>query len=90
MDYNYDYLTEMTNDIMRFIDEEDYEPEEFDADDYDFSEPEDEEEFKALHEEQGRILIEENKPFVSWHISRCCSDMAESINTLERAMLKQP
>lgn len=25
MDYNYDYLTEMTNDIMRFIDEEDYE-----------------------------------------------------------------
>ena len=70
--------------------EEDYEPEEFDADDYDFSDPEDEEEFKALHNEQGRILIEENKSFVSWHISRCCSDMAESIDTLERAILKQP
>lgn len=70
--------------------EEDNDPEEFDADDYDFSEPEDEEEFKTLHNEQGRILIEENKSFVSWHISRCCSDMAESIDTLERAILKQP
>lgn len=43
-----------------------------------------------LHNEQGRILIEESKPFVSWHISRCCSDMAGSIDTLERAILKQP
>ena len=34
---------------------EDYEPEEFDADDYDFSEPEDEEEFKALHAYFGHI-----------------------------------
>ena len=72
------------------LDEENYEPEGFDADDYDFSEPEDEEEFKALHNEQGRMLIEESKPFVSWHISQCCSNIAESIDILERAILKQP
>jgi len=72
------------------FDDEDYEPEAYDADDYDFSEPEDEEEFKALHNEQNKMMIEERKPFVSWHISRCCSDIAESIDILERAILKQP
>lgn len=72
------------------FDEEDYEPEEVDEDEYDFSEPEDEEDFKALHNEQGRMLIEENKSFVSWHISQCCFNIAESIDILEKAILKQP
>lgn len=72
------------------FDEEDYEPEEVDEDEYDFSEPEDEEDFKALHNAQGRMLIEENRSFVSWHISQCCSNIAESIDILERAILKQP
>ena len=72
-------------------DEEDYEPEEFDDDvEYDFSEPEDEEEFKALHNEQGRMLAEGNKPFVSWHISQCCLNIAGSLDILERSILKKP
>ena len=72
------------------FDEEDYELGEYDADDYDFSEPEDEEKFKALHEAQSKQLIEERRPFVSLHISKCCSDIAGSIDMIERAILKQP
>lgn len=75
-------------------DDEDYvgtdESEEIDWDEYDFSEPEDEEEFKALHNEQSHIMREENKPFVSWHLSQTCLNISESIDILERSILKKP
>lgn len=67
--------------------DEDYEPVEFDED---FSEPEDEEEFKSIHNEFDKQMEEENRPFVSWHISHCCASIVKSIDSLEKAILKQP
>lgn len=72
------------------FDDEDYEPKESDVDDLDFSESEDEDEFRALHDAQGRQIEEANRPYVSWHISRCCLDLAESIDMLEKEILKKP
>ena len=57
---------------------------------YDFSEPEDEEEFKAQCDAQNKMLVEENKASLSWVISQCCYNIAESIDVLEQAILKQP
>lgn len=63
------------------------EPEE---EEYDPSEPEDEEEFKEQCDAQDKILVEESKSFVSRLISQCCYNIAESIDILEQAILKQP
>lgn len=57
---------------------------------YDFYEPEDEDEFIALHNEQNRVLIEEQIPFVSWHISNSCKEISENIDVLEEEILKKP
>ena len=57
---------------------------------YDFSEPEDEETFRALHDEMDRQMDENRKPSVSWHISQCCYNIAKSIDILEKSILRKP
>lgn len=42
------------------------------------------------HDDQEGVSIENDRPFVSWSISQFCSDIAQSIDVLERAILKQP
>ena len=59
-----------------------------DDEDIEYDYPETEEEFKAMNEAINKQLTEERKPFVSWHISKCCSDIAEYIEELEKITLK--
>lgn len=69
-------------------------PEETDREEYDFSEdssePEDEETYKRILEESDRQMEEEERPFVSWHISQCCLNISGSIDILEQNILKKP
>lgn len=58
--------------------------------DYDFYEPETPEEHRASVMESDKRLIEENRSFVSWHISNCCLNIAKSIDDLEKNILKKP
>ena len=64
--------------------------EERNDEEYDFSEPEDEEAFRAFHEEMNRKLEEKFKPHVSGIISIYCNNIAESIDVLEKFILKKP
>ena len=43
-----------------------------------------------LHDDGEGMLAEKNRLFVSWCISKSCLDIAQSIDVLERAILKQP
>lgn len=52
--------------------------------------PETEEDFKSMNEAFNMQMIEKDKPFVSWHISKCCFDIANSIEKLEQVILKKP
>lgn len=61
-----------------------------DVEDYDCSEPEDEESFRALHDEMKRIMEEEHRPFASRLLSQCCYHIAESMDALEQCVLKKP
>ena len=55
---------------------------------YDY--PETEEEFVAKNNELDKQIVESEKPFNSWYISKCCADIAESIESLEKAIMKKP
>ena len=87
---DYDISKHGLESYQNTYDDKKYEPMEFDEEEYDFSEPEDEEEFKALHEAQDRKLIEEHRPFVSFIISKSCSNIAENIDILEQSIIKKP
>ena len=65
------------------FDEEDFE-------DLDFSEPEEEEAFRAQLEQQYQELEEEDRPFVSWNLSECCQHIAQSIDVLEKSIAQKP
>ena len=69
---------------------ESYEPEDIDYDELDYSEPEDEETFRAQNEEFDRIMEQQRRPHISWHISSCCKDISESIENLEKNIKKKP
>ena len=71
-------------------DEEGNDSSEPEEEEYDPSEPKDEEEFKEQWDAQDKIPVEESKSFVSRLISLCCYNIAESIDILEQAILKQP
>ena len=58
--------------------------------DYDFYEPEDPAEHRVYIMESNKRHIEENRSFVSWHISNCCLNIAKSIDDLEKNILKKP
>lgn len=53
-------------------------------------EPEDEETFRARNEAYSKQMEEENRPFVSWLLSKSCQNISESIDYLERVILKKP
>ena len=72
------------------IDENDRQ-DDFEVDDaYDFVESETEEAFRVHNAEYNRQIEEENRPFVSWHISRCCAEIAKSMEILEQCVRKKP
>ena len=92
-DYN---ISQNTIDSYRFptdeqnenlIDNNKYDTEE-DVIDYDY--PETEDEFKAINEAINKQSEESQRPFVSWYISRCCADIADSIDKLEKFIIKKP
>ncbi|MBR4909005.1 MAG: hypothetical protein IKZ43_08350 [Acidaminococcaceae bacterium] len=53
-------------------------------------EEEDEETFKKKREDVDRQLEKSMVPFVSWHISTCCLEIAQSIEELEVNIKKKP
>ena len=65
-------------------------PEDIDYDELDFSEPEDEKTFSAQREEIDRQMELRFRPFVSWHISKCCLDISMDIDILEKSILDKP
>lgn len=65
-------------------------PKDIDYDEVDFSEPDDEETFRAQNEEFDRQMELEQRPFVSWQLSQCCLDIAESLDVLEKSIRKKP
>ena len=77
-------------DELKRMEELEYEPEDIDYDELDFSQPEDEETFRAEIEAFDIQMEERNRPFVSWHISTCCLNISESIDILEKSILKKP
>ena len=66
------------------------ETEDVDYDEVDFSEPDDEETFRAQREEFHKKMELEHRPFVSWQLSQCCLDIAESLDILEKSIQKKP
>ena len=85
------------NGIDRYQDEVDRmeeteadEPEDIDYDEVDFSKPDDEEIFRAQNEEFDRNMEFEQRPFVSWQLSQCCLDIAESLDVLGKSIRKKP
>lgn len=79
------------NEIDNSEEEEDEsEIEDIDYDELDFSEPEDEETFRAQKEAYSEQIEIEGRPFESWRISRCCLNIAGSLDILERCILKKP
>lgn len=53
-------------------------------------EPEDEETFRARNEAYSKQMEEKTRPFVSWLLSKSCQNISESIDYLERVILKKP
>ena len=67
------------------------ESEDIDYEDFDFSaEPEDEEAFRAENEAFEKQMELEQRPFVSGQLSRCCQNISESVDRLEKYILKKP
>lgn len=91
---NYDIsqngLNSYQDEIDRMEETEADEPEDIDYDEVDFSEPDDEETFRAQNEEFDRQMELEQRPFVSWQLSQCCLDIAESLDVLEMSIRKKP
>ena len=84
---NYDIsqkgLDSYRDEIDRMEETEADDPEDIDYDEVDFSEPDEEEIFRAQNEEFDRQMELEKRPFVSWQLSQCCLDIAESLDLLE-------
>ena len=91
---NYDIsqngLDRYQDEIDRMEEAEADEPEDIDYDEVDFSEPDDEETFRVQNEEFDRQMELEQRPFVSWQLSQCCLDIAESLDVLEKSIRKKP
>ena len=91
---NYDIscngLDSYQDEIARLEENEERHPKDCDYDELDFSEPDDEETFRAQNEEFSKQMELEQRPFVSWHLSKRCQDISESIDILEKSILKKP
>lgn len=53
-------------------------------------EPEDEETFRAIKEAYSKWMEEKSRPFISWLLSKSCQNISESIDNLEKLILKKP
>lgn len=82
-------LDSYQDDIDRLEVEEEAEPEDIDYDDIDFYEP-DEETFRAQNEDLYKHMELEERPFVSWSLSKCCQITSDSVDSLEKNILKKP
>lgn len=91
---NYDIscngLDSYQDEIARLEENEERHPKDCDYDELDFSEPDDEETFRAQNEEFSKQMELEQRTFVSWNLSKCCQDISESIDILEKSVLKKP
>ena len=83
-------ISDYQNELDRAEEAENKEPEETDYDELDFSEPDDEETFRAQNEEFDRQMELKYRPFVSWHLSSCCKNISESLDILEKNILEKP
>lgn len=70
--------------------EEEKELEDIDYDEFGYSEPDDEETFRAQKEEFDKQIELEERPFMSWLLSKNCQNISESIDILEKSILKKP
>ena len=70
--------------------EENYEPEDIDFNEIDYSEPEDEETFQQQIEAYEEEYEQSNRPFKSWYIRSNCKKIAESIDVLEKHIRMKP
>lgn len=61
-----------------------------DYDEIDYSEPEDEERYRAQSEAFYIQMEQKQRPYESWHLSRCCKRIAESVDILEKSIMKKP
>ncbi|MSU05593.1 hypothetical protein FYJ80_02195 [Spirochaetales bacterium NM-380-WT-3C1] len=68
----------------------DYDVSQNGLDDYQSEVDEDEETFRARNEAYSKQMEEENRPFVSWLLSNSCQNISESIDNLEKLILKKP
>ena len=89
-DISQDGLDRYQDEINRMEEIEADELEDIDYDEWDFSEPEDEETFRAQNEKFDRQMEFEQRPFVSWQVSKCCLNIAESMDILEKSIRKKP
>lgn len=92
---NYDISKQGIDNYQNEIDEleeKEYESEieDIDYDELDFSDPEDEETFRAQNEAFSEQLEMEERPLESWHISSCCLRIAKSLDILEKCIMKKP
>ena len=91
---NYDIsqngLDSYSDEIEHMEESEVGEPEDIDEDELDFSELEDEETFRMQREEFDEQMKSEQRPFTNWLISKCCKDIADSLDVLEKSIRKKP
>ena len=59
-------------------------------DKFDFFEADDEETFRKKREEFNKQMELEQRPFVSWYLSKCCKNISESVDIIEKSILKKP
>lgn len=83
-------LNSYQEEIDKLEQEEEKELEDIDYDELHFSEPEDEETFRVQKEEINRQMELEQRPFMSWILSKSCQDISESMDILEKSILKKP
>lgn len=91
---NYDIsqnsLDRYQDEIDRAEETNEREPEGIDYTEMDFSEPDDEETFRALNEEFDKQMELEQRPFLNCRLSKCCENISESVDILEKVILKKP
>ena len=77
-------------DVEDSLNEESAETENIDYEKLDFEEADDEESFRAQNEEFDKQMEVQQRPFVSWRLSSCCKNISESMDILEKSILKKP
>lgn len=91
---NYDIsqngLDSYQDEIDQLEEEEERESEDIDYNELDFDVPDDEETFRAQIEEFYKQMELEQRSFVSWNLSMCCQNISESVDILEKNILKKP